>query len=207
MYAHVATAQGFEEALFGMGLSHGVTDLSMVSHGDLSHVADKLLKRADLLAQKDGGHNKFLESIQVWIVIQAPRYWWQEFDTYRIGTTKQSESTMHTIMERDLVRGDFEDEEISVCQLEYINDLRAVYLREKTRGDREAMDSIFLRMKRNLPEGFLQTRMVNANYKVLRNIVAQRINHRLPEWQVFINALRELPKAEWINPKLLEGDV
>ena len=48
------------------------------------------------LAPMDGGHNKFLESIYVWLNVKAPRYWWQEADTFRLST-KQSESTMHTL--------------------------------------------------------------------------------------------------------------
>ena len=34
------------------------------------------------LATKDGGHNKFLESIYVWLDVRAARYWWQEADTF-----------------------------------------------------------------------------------------------------------------------------
>ncbi len=49
------------------------------------------------LAPKGLGHNKFLEAMVVWLDVRAPRYWWQEADTYRIST-KQSESTMHTLV-------------------------------------------------------------------------------------------------------------
>jgi hypothetical protein len=32
----------------------------------------------------------------VWCEINAPRYWWQEMDTYRVGAERlSSESTMH----------------------------------------------------------------------------------------------------------------
>jgi hypothetical protein len=48
------------------------------------------IELAKRLAVKDGGHNKFLESINVQLDIKAPVYWWQEFDTYRCGITKQS---------------------------------------------------------------------------------------------------------------------
>jgi hypothetical protein len=61
------------------------------------------------MAPNDGGHNKFLESMQVWVFIKAPRGWWQEFDTYRVGTTKNSASTMHTIQKRPVVYNDFEE--------------------------------------------------------------------------------------------------
>jgi len=45
--------------------------------------------------------------------------------------------------------------------------------------------------KKNLPEGFVQTRIVCVNYKALRNMIVQRRAHRLREWQVFISEVRE----------------
>ena len=42
-------------------------------------------------------------------------------------------------------------------------------------------------LKMNLPEGFLQRRLVCTNYKVLRNIIAQRTGHRLKWWQAFVD--------------------
>jgi len=73
------------------GLSHALLGLSLNKNQPL----DNMLTLSDKLASKDGGHNKFLESIAVWLDITAPRYWWSQLDTYRAGVTKQSESTMH----------------------------------------------------------------------------------------------------------------
>lgn len=48
-----------------------------------------LIKRGD-------EHAKVLRGIIVYAEINAPRYWWTEADTYRIGTERlSSESTMH----------------------------------------------------------------------------------------------------------------
>jgi thymidylate synthase ThyX len=49
----------------------------------------------------------------------------------------------------------------------------------------------FEQVKRELPEAFVQRRIVCTNYKTLRNIVMQRATHRLGEWQVFCEALLE----------------
>jgi len=51
------------------------------------------------------------------------------------------------------------------------------------------LDDYFLYIKALLPEGFLQTRVVCVNAKCLRNIALQRHNHRLPEWQIFLEAV------------------
>ncbi len=69
MKVTVLEESGYQHALLGLSLSRGIT---------LEH-ADRVAQR---LAGKDGGHNKFLESIAVWMDITAPRYWWQQFDTY-----------------------------------------------------------------------------------------------------------------------------
>jgi len=130
-------------------------------------------KIANFLAKKNGGHNKFLESICVWIDITAPRYFWQQFDSYRIGITKQSESTMHTLLKRKLTLQDFET--IDPVILKRVN----LYIAEKN-----------LEMaKKLLPESFLQRRIVCTNYKTLYTMYKQRRKHRLQEWQMFCDFL------------------
>jgi hypothetical protein len=138
------------------------------------------IERAEQVAlklyNKSGGHNKFLESIQVWLDVTAPRYWWQEADTYRVGTSKQSASTMHTLMKRPLTEADFVLD-VPDMLLEYLNTL--------------IHDKQFDIVKNLLPEGFLQRRIWNLNYMVIRNIVQQRRSHRLFEWKVFCQSLHQ----------------
>ncbi len=163
---------GYEFALQGIGKSYGVSDF------------DKLESIALKLCKKDGGHNKFLESIVVWLDIKAPRYWWQEFDTYRVGTTKQSESTIHTITKKPITQSDF-SASIHPDMIIHLNYLIDLYKREK--GERR--DVVFHIIKANLPEGYLQSRIVCTNYKVLRNMIMQRRKHVLVDWHVFIDDL------------------
>jgi hypothetical protein len=160
---------GLNQAILGLSLSYNTTTGKST---------------ADRLAWKQGGHNKFLESIIVWIDITAPRYWWQQFDTYRVGTTKQSDSTMHTILKRPLISTDFEG---GMC--EQVLDLLNYSIKA---GD-------FDRVKRLLPESFLQRRIVCTNYKTLQNMVTQRQSHRLEEWQFFIAALKlQLQNTDYV---------
>lgn len=152
---------GYEQALLGLSLSY-------------NRPVEEVVAVANRLYNQGGGHNKFLESIMVWLDITAPRYWWQQFDTYRVGVTKQSESTMHTILARPLSIKDFE-RDISPRTLSRLNNLR---------GRRE-----FFQIKCELPESFLQQRVVCTNYMTIRRMVSQRANHRLPEWRQFIIAM------------------
>lgn len=148
---------------------------------------ERAYKRAPLLAPKEGGHNKFLESIQVWIDLEASRAFWSEFDTYRVGTTKQSESTMHTLSKRAPTVEDFEEG----THPEIIKAF--TYIWENCRGDINSL-------KMNLPEGFLQRRIICTNYKVLKNIIAQREGHRLKWWNVFSEAvLSQVEHPEYLK--------
>ena len=139
------------------------------------------------LAFLGDGHNKFLESVVVWLDIVAPRYFWQEFDTYRVGVTRQSESTMHTIAKRPLEPGDFAHP-VPAAHLAHLNRLIAEGRWEETKWD--------------LPESFLQRRIVSANYMALQRIVRQRARHRLPEWHEFIDQLvRSVEHPEYVKER------
>lgn len=176
MRVDVLKIEGFSEALFGLGLSYGLTeDISFPDFMKDEALQEKLEKVALKLANKDGGHNKFLESIAVWLDVDAPRYWWSEVDTYRVGTTKQSSSTMHTLRNRFLTKEDFEIYPFPPT-LEHINGL----IKDKA--------SITL-LKAALPESFLQRRVICTNAKVLRNMIFQRKGHKLQEWLYFIDAV------------------
>lgn len=73
--------------------------------------------------------------------------------------------------------------------INYINTLMQLYNETK---DAEILNDI----KDALPEGYLQTRVDTYSYQTLRRIVAQRHNHRLPEWHQFIDWVKTLPLAE-----------
>lgn len=169
MIISILREAGYVEAMLGLSLSYGTT-------------IDRARIVANKIANKDYGENKFLESIYLWFDITAPRYWWQEADTYRLST-KQSESTMHTIQSRYLEQGDFEDP-IEVKTLHSLNRLIEIYGRTKHPDD-------LVQIKNLLPEGFLQRRIWSMNYKTLRNIVTQRETHRLPQWRHFCAFVRE----------------
>ncbi len=166
---------------------------------------DTMESVAKKLAFSDGGHNKFLESIIVWLEVQAPRYWWQEADTFRLAT-KQSESTMHTLRQ-ELLAVDMND----LASVEkYIAenfepgscDVHTLGLIQKAVESEDLVE-----IKKCLPEGFLQKRLWCMSYKTLRNIILQRRTHRLPHWKKFIaDVLDQLSHAELL-PGLKPGEV
>jgi hypothetical protein len=194
---------GLYEALYGLGMSHGVTsgmaydgfcyEATMAKAGTMDKPSrfDRMVTVADKLAMRGKGHNKFLESIVVWIAVNAPRYWWQEMDTYRVGVTKQSESTMHTLTKRPVDNYMFEGA-VHPDQLEFINDMM------KTLGN-DGGPTLW-EIKAQLPEGFLQKRVICTNYKALQGMYWQRKNHRLPHWPMFFEQLfSAIQFPRWIH--------
>lgn len=61
-------------------------------------IGPKDLELAQTLIKGGDVHSKFLRQIMVWVDITAPLYWWSEFDTYKVGVTRDSCSTMHTLL-------------------------------------------------------------------------------------------------------------
>ena len=180
------------------------------------------LKLAQRLISAGPEHAKFLRQINVSFDLTAPLFFFKEFDTYKIGTTANSTSTMHKILSTPITREMFEiddyNENLTTGNgfikdsiedfLSFLESLRlhSIALLEQskqidlTEAERKilAMESkkYWKELIRWLPEGLLQTRTVTMNYAVLRNIIKQRKNHKLTEWHTFINAMHALPYAK-----------
>lgn len=192
MIVDVLKVDGIEEALLGMGLSYGLTSDKNIICMEDAKLAGRLTKICAKCASRGNGEDKFLRMIQIWADVTAPRFWWGEFDTYKVGTVALSESTMHTLGKRPLAREDFEQEMIPVELLEWLN----TYV---------CADCSIDIKKRFLPEGFLQRRIVNFNYAVFANMIRQRRNHRLPQWHYFLNNIYyALPMQEFLPPLTVE---
>lgn len=59
-------------------------------------ISPKDLLLMSTLVKRGDEHAKVIRGIIVYAEINAPRFWWQEADTYKIGTERlSSESTMH----------------------------------------------------------------------------------------------------------------
>jgi len=145
------------------------------------------LKLARKLIKAGGEHRKFVRMIQAWVDITIPRYVWTEFDTYKIGVTRSSCSTMHKLGTKDLDKSDFQDGNVLQGTLDVLNLFGAAY--------RDTKDYQYVRkIKQILPEGFLQKATINLNYEVAQNMLHQRKNHRLFEWS--LSAKDEMDELE-----------
>lgn len=153
-------------------------------------------------------HRKFLRQINIWVDISAPRFWWSEFDTYKIGTSANSESTMHTLLKEPITLDMFEfcedSDLMSITSMyvfeEYIKGLEDIRKYAAEIVNAKDKNKYLQLLKLMLPESFIQTRTVCLNYEVLANMYYWRKDHRLPQWSKdFVSWIYTLPYSEFIT--------
>ncbi len=170
-----------------------------------------------LLASGKDDDSKFMRMIHVQADITAPLYWWKEFDTYKVSTVANSESTMHTIVKKDFGLNDFAHdmlmdsytvpEEYPTCFIpenllsdiiDCLNDYRAKYLEAKDADNKPMMYEWWYQIIQLLPTSYMQKRTVDLNYQTLRRIFFARRHHKLKEWSCsgFCDWIMSLPYAE-----------
>ena len=174
----------------GGGFPDGQGSAYVIGPNDL-----KLMKN---LANAGDDHGKFLRMINVTLDINAPLYWWKEFDTYKVGTVANSCSTMHKIHAKEFVMDDFSYEHNLYYgnlghTIDALNHAREQYLLTKDK-------KYWYSMIQTLPTSYNQKRTVQLNYAVLKNMYHSRRFHKLDEWRNFCELfIRRLPYSELIT--------
>lgn len=160
---------------------------------DLDRTPDeKLIKRGNMLSKSPVGHgdDKFLRQITVAFDLKAPRYFWQQFDTYSF-VSKNSQSTMHK--GKELSYSDLSNGYVDAAILKRYEEIVNEYVENPSEEN-------LIRMKSSMPEGIEVVAGIVTNYAQLRTIYFQRKSHRLPEWRIiFCDWIKSLPHSEWIT--------
>ena len=145
------------------------------------------------LYQAGPEHRKLFRQVFISMDITAPLYWWKEFDTYKIGTTADSCSTMHKIHAKEFELDDFSHEHLHnmfIYQLKdtiiMLNHARTKYLESKDKD-------YWWQMIQLLPSSYNQKRTVTMNYENVVTMIRQRTGHKLDEWNDFVALLHGLP--------------
>lgn len=170
-----------------------------------------LMKR---LVKSGTDHRKFMRMIVVYADVTAPLYWWKEFDTYKVGTVRNSCSTMHKIQDKEFTIDDFSHEHLTgatdslwvnadgrdfmcsawdFCQItcDVLNHYRELYLETKDK-------KYWWQMIQLLPSSYNQKATLMLNYEVLSNMYHSRKAHKLDEWREFCRWIESLPYSEII---------
>ena len=156
-------------------------------------VGDNDLQLMKKLCSAGADHRKFMRQVFVSMDITAPLYWWKEFDTYKVGTTANSTSTMHNIHKRDIDIYDFSTEHLNFNSMMVLGDIVEqlnIYRRDFIKNnDKECWWQII----QLLPSSYNQKRTCAMTYENLRNMYHSRKNHKLDEWREFCVEIEKLP--------------
>lgn len=146
-------------------------------------------------------HRKYMRMMPVYVRITAGHAWWSEFDTYKIGTVRNSCSKMHKIhvMGFDLDSFDHEGiDEVGERAVSTFDTVRSTLLWLSNMFNETNKKKYWRAIIELLPMGFHLTANVELNYEVLANIYRQRKNHKLDEWREFCKWIESLPYSELI---------
>ena len=162
-------------------------------------VGDNDLALMKKLVSAGTDHSKFMRMINVTVDITAPLYWWKEMDTYKVGTVRNSCSTMHTITNKEFELDDFSHEHLDTWGTNWLEQIIEVlnvglesYLHSHDKDD-------WWQIIQLLPSSYNQRATVQMNYAVLRNMYHARKNHPLDEWKDFCRWIESLPYSELIT--------
>ena len=185
-----------------------------------TEIGNNDLKLMQSLVKAGTDHSKFMRMINVSCDITAPRYWWTEYDTYKVGTVRNSCSTMHKIADKEFEPSDFSREHLTTLDFQHydildteeveriefqtasteilrliiqcLNNYRKLYLATKNK-------KYWWQMIQILPQSYNQRATVQLNYATLRNMYHARKNHKLDEWVEFCKWIETLPYSELIT--------
>lgn len=193
---------GWEAAIRGMRnpMNSWEKSDSILDHIGLVEIGENDLQLMKQLVRAGTDHSKFMRMITVTVDITAPLYWWKEFDTYKVGTVRNSCSTMHKIHEKPFDRCDFSFDKVLGGTNAFINHIiaelncyREMYVETK-------LKEYWYTLIQFLPSSYNQRATVQLNFAVLRNMYHSRKNHKLDEWsEGFTKWLESLPYSELIT--------
>lgn len=152
---------------------------------------------ATRLAVAGPEHRKFLRMLNAYVTITAPLYWWKEFDTYKVGTVRNSCGTMYKVMDHEFTFDDFSHDRMSESArrnlervISELNTYRNLYLNAKdAKLKRQYWDDVI----QSLPSSYMQKATLMISFETLINIYFQRRNHKLEEWHVFCKEIKTIP--------------
>lgn len=154
-------------------------------------------------------HRKYLRQIFVSMDITCHHTFWGEFDTYKIGVTRNSCSKMHRIHVKPFETDDFSHEGIDEVGGRTKNTFELIlYELERLRKlFNETHEKKYWRaLIELLPMSYNLRATITMNYENVVNIIHQRTGHKLDEWNNFVEILKELPYIKEIIGETSDKD-
>ena len=138
-------------------------------------------------------HRKFMRQIFVCADFTMPNYISNEFDTYKLGTVRNSCSVQHKGASREFTADDFtfddmDNEDVQTI-VNLLNKYRNQYISSKDY-------SIFRQFRQFMPMSYNYKFTWTGNYEILLNMYKQRKNHLLKEWHDICHWIESLPAMD-----------
>lgn len=161
-------------------------------------------------------HAKFRRMLHIMVTVNAPLYWWKEMDTYKVGTVRNSCSTMHKIHAKEFTLDDFSHEHLedaftdklgTLCDAKSLIVLQTLinclnYMRKRYLYTEDK--KYWWQMIQLLPSSYNQRATLDLNYETLANIYKWRRNHKLDEWRTFCDWIEGLPLSDILIDEIQE---
>jgi hypothetical protein len=177
---------GLQESIVRSGYPM-LTEVAETLPSAFSYEIEQDKKRALKLgnSQVGSGHDCFLKGIIVQADIEAPAYWWPQWQRYHFADIISSQSKMHQLVNMNIA---------SACH-EYVEpDALAVTLYRLEEYKNNPTDENFERLLANTPQGLELTAAITTSYLQLKTMYYQRRHHRLKMWNtVFVRWVMALP--------------
>lgn len=166
------------------------------------------------LAKGGPVHAKYRRMLPVWVTINAPLYWWKEFETYRTGIAPNptdielnSCSTMHKVTAKEFTCDDFSTDRMIPRahdalnrNIDDLNFYRSMYLYYKSKGGDERFAKLYWwQIIQSLGSNYNQKRTMFINYEALSAMYKWRHDHKLDEWRTLCAWMETLPNSEIIT--------
>lgn len=154
-------------------------------------------------------HAKYRRMIVVYLDITSHHAFWSEFDTYKVGTVRNSCSKMHKIHVKAFVKDDFSHEgidEVGEYAVEAFEDLLITLERLRIDFNRTQEKKYWRAMIELLPMGYNIKATIMLNYEVLVGMYRDRKKHKLDEWRELCKWIESLPYSELITGENKESE-
>lgn len=157
------------------------------------------------LAKGGPVHAKYRRMINVWFDVTAPMFWWKEFDTYKVGTVRNSCSTMHKIHVKPFDIEDFSHEgcdEVPFARMALEELIRTLETLRTLFNDTQEK-KYWRALIELLPSNYNMKATICTNYEVLGHMLFDREGHKIVEWHTFCDWVRSLPYSEIMTQKVV----
>lgn len=123
------------------------------------------------------GHDCCIKGVVVTAIVNAPAYWWTQFQRYHFADIISSQSKMHRVLTMNLEEQCSDNVDPMIITL--LRDKIKVYNLEEDKAKKKIL---FDEIIACTPQGLTLTAGIVTNYLQLKTMYLQRKNHKMEDW-------------------------